>query len=103
MTKERFMNTYAPIMAQQVPLGGQCGGDGWVGSTQCPDGSTCVQENQFYHRCVRTRGLGGQNVNVDGNVPNYQSVPLWVQWVDFSMLIAILILIIVIVIKMFRG
>lgn len=99
MTKERFVNTYAPMMAAQVPLGGQCGGDGWVGSTKCPPGSKCVAENQFYHRCVRNPSLDDQNVNE--NQPNYQSIPLWVQWFQFSMLAAIFLAILIVVVKVF--
>ncbi|GKT40480.1 polysaccharide monooxygenase Cel61a [Colletotrichum spaethianum] len=35
-----------------VPKYGQCGGQGWTGSTTCVAGSTCQALNEFYSQCV---------------------------------------------------
>ncbi|RXW21696.1 hypothetical protein EST38_g4146 [Candolleomyces aberdarensis] len=35
-----------------VPKYGQCGGNGWTGSTTCADGSTCTKLNDWYSQCV---------------------------------------------------
>ncbi|TDZ46962.1 Polysaccharide monooxygenase Cel61a [Colletotrichum trifolii] len=35
-----------------VPKFGQCGGQGWTGSTTCAAGSTCQALNAFYFQCV---------------------------------------------------
>ncbi|KAJ2914852.1 hypothetical protein MD484_g5563, partial [Candolleomyces efflorescens] len=34
-----------------VPKYGQCGGNGWTGSTACVAGSTCVKLNEWYSQC----------------------------------------------------
>ncbi|KAG9412149.1 hypothetical protein AC1031_015086 [Aphanomyces cochlioides] len=35
----------------QVAVWGQCGGNGYSGSTQCAAGSTCVKSNEWYSQC----------------------------------------------------
>ncbi|KAJ3532153.1 hypothetical protein NMY22_g7859 [Coprinellus aureogranulatus] len=35
-----------------VPKYGQCGGNGWTGSTTCAPGSTCQKLNDWYSQCV---------------------------------------------------
>lgn len=35
-----------------VPKYGQCGGNGWTGSTTCVSGSTCVKLNDWYSQCT---------------------------------------------------
>ncbi|CAK4699553.1 unnamed protein product [Aphanomyces euteiches] len=35
----------------QVPVWGQCGGDGYTGSTVCAAGSTCFTFNEWYSQC----------------------------------------------------
>ncbi|KAK2027176.1 hypothetical protein LX32DRAFT_674308 [Colletotrichum zoysiae] len=35
-----------------VPKYGQCGGQGWSGSTTCASGSTCQALNEWYSQCV---------------------------------------------------
>ncbi|KAK2054968.1 hypothetical protein LY76DRAFT_521423 [Colletotrichum caudatum] len=32
----------------QVPVWGQCGGNGWSGSTECAAGSYCSPQNSWY-------------------------------------------------------
>ncbi|KAF7374834.1 Glycoside hydrolase family 5 protein [Mycena sanguinolenta] len=41
----------SPAVAQ-VPVWGQCGGQGWTGGTSCAAGSTCVYSNQYYSQCI---------------------------------------------------
>ncbi|KAF7336672.1 Glycoside hydrolase family 5 protein [Mycena venus] len=38
--------------AAAVPVWGQCGGQGYTGSTVCDAGSTCVFSNQYYSQCL---------------------------------------------------
>ncbi|KAF5325985.1 hypothetical protein D9611_000243 [Ephemerocybe angulata] len=35
-----------------VPKYGQCGGNGWTGSTTCVSGSTCTKLNDWYSQCT---------------------------------------------------
>ncbi|KAG8914390.1 hypothetical protein FRC00_014030 [Tulasnella sp. 408] len=37
---------------------GQCGGQGYSGSTQCDSGLTCVYQNDWYSQCLRSTGGG---------------------------------------------
>ncbi|KIK68453.1 glycoside hydrolase family 5 protein [Collybiopsis luxurians FD-317 M1] len=39
-----------------VPVFGQCGGEGFTGSTVCAAGSSCVVQNPFYSQCVPSSG-----------------------------------------------
>ncbi|KAG8785614.1 hypothetical protein FRC15_001047 [Serendipita sp. 397] len=41
-------------LAAAVPLWGQCGGQGWSGSTVCDAGSYCYPFNPFYSQCIPT-------------------------------------------------
>ncbi|KAG2022341.1 lipolytic enzyme [Coprinopsis cinerea AmutBmut pab1-1] len=41
----------APVALAQVPLYGQCGGNGWTGATTCVSGATCVKLNDWYSQC----------------------------------------------------
>ncbi|KAJ6513190.1 endoglucanase [Mycena sanguinolenta] len=43
--------TVSPAVAQ-VPVWGQCGGQGWTGGTSCAAGSTCVVSNPYYSQCL---------------------------------------------------
>jgi len=36
--------------AQQT-VWGQCGGQGWTGSTTCASGATCIRLNDYYYQC----------------------------------------------------
>ncbi|KAF5326770.1 hypothetical protein D9619_004471 [Psilocybe cf. subviscida] len=36
----------------QSPVYGQCGGQGWSGSTTCVSGSTCVYSGPYYSQCL---------------------------------------------------
>jgi hypothetical protein len=40
----------ATAIAQQS-VWGQCGGQGWSGSTTCASGTTCVKVNDYYYQC----------------------------------------------------
>jgi endo-1,4-beta-xylanase len=50
-------------LATQGALGvavyGQCGGQGYSGSTVCDSGSTCVYSNDWYSQCLPGTGGGG--------------------------------------------
>ncbi|KAG8957579.1 hypothetical protein FRC00_003782 [Tulasnella sp. 408] len=37
---------------------GQCGGQGYTGSTQCDSGLTCVYQNDWYSQCLKSTGGG---------------------------------------------
>jgi lysophospholipase L1-like esterase len=41
----------ASVATAQVPAWGQCGGQGFTGSTTCVSGYTCVFSNQWYSQC----------------------------------------------------
>lgn len=43
----------AAISEAQSPAWGQCGGQGWTGSTTCVSGWTCVYSNQWYSQCLQ--------------------------------------------------
>ncbi|KZL74088.1 fungal cellulose binding domain-containing protein, partial [Colletotrichum tofieldiae] len=36
----------------QAPVWGQCGGNGWGGSTDCAGGAYCSSQNPWYYQCV---------------------------------------------------
>ncbi|PPQ74550.1 hypothetical protein CVT26_007942 [Gymnopilus dilepis] len=36
----------------QSPVWGQCGGQGWTGSTTCASGSVCTYSNPYYSQCL---------------------------------------------------
>ncbi|KAF8206367.1 glycoside hydrolase superfamily [Mycena galopus ATCC 62051] len=42
----------AQVLAQSVPVYGQCGGQTYTGSTTCAAGSTCVYNNAYYSQCL---------------------------------------------------
>ncbi|KAJ6494882.1 endoglucanase [Mycena vitilis] len=42
--------------AASVAVWGQCGGQGWTGSTVCDAGTSCVVSNQFYSQCLPGTG-----------------------------------------------
>ncbi|KAJ7678880.1 endoglucanase [Mycena polygramma] len=42
--------------AASVAVWGQCGGQGWTGSTVCDAGSSCVVSNQYYSQCLPGTG-----------------------------------------------
>lgn len=46
-------------LAQQAPLWGQCGGNGWTGPTVCADGSCCSTQNAWYAQCTPGSGCPG--------------------------------------------
>ncbi|KAH9859137.1 acetyl xylan esterase [Lenzites betulinus] len=41
-----------PFALAQTPVFGQCGGQGFTGSTACASGSTCVEQNAFFSQCL---------------------------------------------------
>ncbi|PGH27186.1 hypothetical protein AJ80_01143 [Polytolypa hystricis UAMH7299] len=43
----------------QNPLWGQCGGNGWTGSTACESGACCTFSNEWYSQCTPCSGNGG--------------------------------------------
>tara|TARA_A100001011_G_C14318613_1_gene849247 strand:- start:3574 stop:4065 length:492 start_codon:yes stop_codon:yes gene_type:complete len=78
---------------------GQCGGDGWPGSTECTPGYECKKYNEFYSKCEPTSGfLSGENPTTNPIVSKYKldnndnDQPSWIQWSIFGMLIAIIIM-----------
>lgn len=52
-----FLGSMTSSIAQS-PLWGQCGGEGWTGTTFCVSGATCNFVNQFYSQCVPGDGGG---------------------------------------------
>jgi len=46
-------------LAQQAPLWGQCGGNGWTGPTVCAAGSCCSTQNAWYAQCTPGSGCPG--------------------------------------------
>ncbi|KAL8389049.1 hypothetical protein RB595_008829 [Gaeumannomyces hyphopodioides] len=36
----------------QVPVWGQCGGNGWTGGTSCVAGAHCASQNPWYYQCL---------------------------------------------------
>ena len=44
--------TSSVVSSSLIPKYGRCGGIGYVGSTRCAVGSTCVYQNDFYYQCV---------------------------------------------------
>ncbi|CUA74336.1 hypothetical protein RSOLAG22IIIB_05498 [Rhizoctonia solani] len=42
----------AGYAAAQSPVYGQCGGQGWTGSTTCASGSVCTYVNAWYSQCL---------------------------------------------------
>ncbi|KAJ6571408.1 endo-1,4-beta-xylanase A precursor [Mycena capillaripes] len=43
-----------PTPLTNAPVWGQCGGQGYTGSTVCEAGSVCYKENQFFSNCYPT-------------------------------------------------
>ncbi|KAM7200316.1 Alpha/Beta hydrolase fold [Naviculisporaceae sp. PSN 640] len=62
----------ASALAQQAPLWGQCGGQGWSGPTVCAAGSCCYTQNQWYHQCTPGSNCPGSGVGptTTANIPN---------------------------------
>ncbi|KAH8811859.1 1, 4-beta cellobiohydrolase [Xylogone sp. PMI_703] len=48
----------APAALAQSGPWGQCGGQGWTGSTTCVSGWTCVYSNPYYSQCLQGQGGG---------------------------------------------
>ena len=46
--------TNAPLLSLAIGLWDQCGGVGYSGSTQCPPGSTCVKNSDWWSSCKPT-------------------------------------------------
>nr|GAT58927.1 glycoside hydrolase family 12 protein [Mycena chlorophos] len=46
----------APPSSSTVPVYGQCGGQGYSGSTTCASGSTCVSQNPYYSQKLAALG-----------------------------------------------
>ncbi|KAF9466814.1 pectate lyase-domain-containing protein [Collybia nuda] len=46
----------ANVVVADVPVYGQCGGNGWSGETTCASGSTCVFQNEWYSQCIPGSG-----------------------------------------------
>ncbi|EIM91473.1 endo-1,4-beta-xylanase C precursor [Stereum hirsutum FP-91666 SS1] len=50
---------FAPFVASQSAVWGQCGGIGWSGASTCASGSVCTYSNAYYsRRCTLTVGTG---------------------------------------------
>ncbi|KAF4916421.1 putative pectate lyase F [Colletotrichum viniferum] len=49
------------IAVSQVTLYGQCGGEGWTGSTTCVAGTTCVPYSEWYSQCMAEDADDGAN------------------------------------------
>ncbi|WQF81010.1 Putative Cellulose-binding domain, fungal, GDSL lipase/esterase, SGNH hydrolase superfamily [Colletotrichum destructivum] len=47
-----FTASLALTANAQAPVWGQCGGNGWGGSTSCAAGSYCSSQNPWYYQCV---------------------------------------------------
>ncbi|KFY11139.1 hypothetical protein V492_04637 [Pseudogymnoascus sp. VKM F-4246] len=48
-----------PLVSSQAAVWGQCGGDGWTGTTTCVSGSCCTYSNDWYSQCIPCTGGGG--------------------------------------------
>ncbi|KAJ7161508.1 cellobiohydrolase II [Mycena crocata] len=63
----------------QSPEWGQCGGQGWTGSTTCVAGTTCTFSNDFYSQCLPNGSGGGGTtttpVTTPGNPSSTASAP----------------------------
>ncbi|TFY78668.1 hypothetical protein EWM64_g5341 [Hericium alpestre] len=44
--------TLVTSVSAQSPVYGQCGGQGWTGSTTCAAGSVCTFSNPYYSQCL---------------------------------------------------
>ncbi|KAL1590091.1 hypothetical protein WHR41_01201 [Cladosporium halotolerans] len=53
----------------QSPAYGQCGGQGWSGSTSCVSGYTCKAQSQWYSQCLPGSGSGGNNPTTTSTKP----------------------------------
>jgi len=47
-----FLAIVPGAFAADSPAWGQCGGQGWTGSTTCVTGYTCTVSNQWYSQCI---------------------------------------------------
>ncbi|KAF5325002.1 hypothetical protein D9619_009788 [Psilocybe cf. subviscida] len=60
MSKTSLAVVVACALAQaavaQSPAWGQCGGQGWAGSTTCVSGWVCTYSNPFYSQCLQGTG-----------------------------------------------
>ncbi|KAK1991124.1 fungal cellulose binding domain-containing protein [Colletotrichum falcatum] len=56
--------TFALTANAQVPVWGQCGGDGWSGSTDCSGGSYCSPQNPWYSQCLPGTAPGASSTKV---------------------------------------
>ncbi|TFK44699.1 hypothetical protein BDQ12DRAFT_30929 [Crucibulum laeve] len=43
---------FVTTVSAQSPAWGQCGGQGWSGSTSCVSGYTCTVSNPYYSQCL---------------------------------------------------
>ncbi|KAF0329046.1 pectate lyase [Colletotrichum asianum] len=49
------------VAVSQVTLYGQCGGEGWTGSTTCVAGTICVPYSEWYSQCMADEADNGTN------------------------------------------
>ncbi|KAL8334183.1 hypothetical protein RB593_003724 [Gaeumannomyces tritici] len=42
----------AVTVKAQIPVWGQCGGNGWTGGTSCVAGAHCASQNPWYYQCL---------------------------------------------------
>ncbi|KAF9049740.1 hypothetical protein BJ165DRAFT_1525075 [Panaeolus papilionaceus] len=57
--KTTFLVSLAAVVVAQSPAWGQCGGQGWSGSTTCVSGYTCTYSNPYYSQCIPGSGSPG--------------------------------------------
>ncbi|KDN66473.1 putative fungal cellulose binding domain-containing protein [Colletotrichum sublineola] len=68
MASALLIITLALTANAQVPVWGQCGGNGWTGSTDCAGGSYCSPQNPWYSQCLPGTAPGATSTKVT-NVP----------------------------------
>ncbi|CAK4738149.1 unnamed protein product, partial [Aphanomyces euteiches] len=51
----------AALVQGQVALWGQCGGQGYTGSTTCAAGAVCNKQNDYYSQCIPSANVPSSN------------------------------------------
>ncbi|WDK22003.1 fungal cellulose binding domain-containing protein [Colletotrichum graminicola] len=65
ITASVLLTASLALMADaQVPVWGQCGGNGWGGSTDCAGGSYCSPQNPWYSQCLPGTAPGASSTTV---------------------------------------
>jgi len=75
-TKIAVASSLIAVAAAQSGAYGQCGGQGWAGSTTCISGYTCTYNSQYYSQCLpcsgsscTSSGGGGGSSSGGGGTP----------------------------------